>query len=186
MQANNIPKEVFTSGLLDEEHHKRLILDIEQIAQTAGVPVPMIWSKLSDYCSPEEFEYIRHIKSTKHYGLLYTGEQKPSVQDKMMAITGALLRNHMDCRLMVLQNVLHLLKNDAMPEPRCLCIPNFCLGSKEGGDIPSWEVSALVGLIYNRGALGLQTVLYAQSLAVVGVQYGTTLSQYLETHYKVL
>lgn len=180
----NIPEQVYEEGLLDRDYHSRLVADGSAAIAAAGILPHMLWSKLSDYCSEEEISWVRAIrKQDTRPGLLLMGKSTVSVESRMMAMTGACLRNYIDARLLTVQDVLALLKTDTMVSPTVLMIPNFCLDKGNGGDIATWQVSALLGLLVSRLTKGLRTVLYASSMQAVEMNYGDSFRSHLQTHY---
>lgn len=181
-----IPAEAFEQKILDSTYHERLIADLPHLCQIAGIPPQMVWSRLSDFCTGDDLTWVRALKKTELLGLAYTGTTNPPVSDKLMAIAGACLRNYIDARVMAVQDVLTYLKNDTMPAPTVLLIPNFCLDKGEGGDIAQWHISSLLGLLYSRHTKNLKTVLYIGSLTSLEKNYGTAFRQHIETHFIVL
>lgn len=181
-----IPEEVFAIGILNKDYHERLLSDIDRVAAVAGIPTYFVWSRLSQYCTDEDVAWVKKMRAGNDHGLAYVGTSDKPVLDRMMAITGACLRNYTDARMMSVQDVIRLLKAGDMPSPTVLLIPNFCLGASMGGNIPSWEVSSLLGLLYSRLAKNLKTVLYVESLAVLEKGYGAPFRQHIESHYSVI
>lgn len=186
MKMTAVPPEAFTSKLLDKDHHERLILDIEKLALVAGVPPSVIWSRASSFCTPDEVNWLRHIRSTEDAGLAFMGKGfASSVSDKMLAMVGVFLRNYTDARLMPVQDVLSLLKSGDMPACTVLLIPNFCMEKDNAGDIASWEVSTLMGLLLSRSNRGLKTILYAPSMTTLEKQYGNSIREHIEDRYAI-
>lgn len=181
-----IPQEAFSAGLLSKSFHDRLIADLPQLSAKAGIPPKFVWAPLSQYCQSDDLAWVRSIRDDETAGLAYIGKTNPTVETKMMAITGACMRNYIDARLMTVQDVLSRLKADNMPSPTVLLVPNFCLDKAEGGDIPSWQVSSLLGLLYGRMAKGLKTVLYCGSLAALEKSYGQPFREHIESHYTIV
>lgn len=185
-----IPDQVFQSGLLDKTYHDRLLADLERITQLAGIPPEYVWTRLSDYCPAEEGQWLRTIKKGPHIGLAFVGGKgkkfSPPVEDKMMAMTGACLRNYIDARMMPVQEVIHALKADTMPWPTVLLIPNFCLDKGDGGNIAQWEISSLLGLLYSRMARNLKTILYVGSMTALEANYGEAFKAHIQAHYQLI
>lgn len=181
-----IPQEVFASGLLNKAYHDRLIADLPSLAQTAGIPARFVWAPLSKYCNGAAFDWVANMASSESAGMVYIGKMPTPVEDTMMAITGAFMRNYLDARMMTVQDVLARLKTDSMPEPRVLLIPNFCLDKAEGGDIASWQVANLLGLLYSRMAKDLKTILYCGSIASLEKAYGSAFRDHIEAHYRIV
>lgn len=181
-----VPDEAFSSGLLDKDYHERLLADLTKVTQVAGIPAKYVWSKLSAYCGHDELAWVRSIRHVATDGLAYTGKLSIPVDNKMFAITGAMLRNYIDARVMTVQDVLQKLKDGDMPTPTVLLIPNFCIEKGEGGDIPQWQASSLLGLLYSRAAKEQKTVIYITSKVVLEKQYGSAIASHVEAHYQIL
>lgn len=188
----DIPQEMFDLNILSREYHDRLLANVGGFARVANIPVHFVWAKLSDYCTEEDLNWVRRMRAGKDTGLVYVGYQKQNkktdvpvtIESRMMAITGALLRNYIDARVMPLQSVLNHLQNETMPSPTVLLIPNFFLSSNDGGKIAPWDISSLLGLLYTRMAQDLKTVLYVSDFKELEKQYGTSFKDHLLAHYK--
>jgi len=186
MSKIQIPDEVFKSKLLDKDYHERLIQDLPQVIATAGVPASAVWMRLSSYTTEAERLWVRNMRSDTDRGLLFVGSKFPiEVADKMTAITGVCLRNYTDARVMSVQEVVKRIKDASMPAPTVLLIPNFCLDKANGGDVPSWEISILMGMLIDRMGKGLKTVMYTTSMAVVQKQYGDSFKTLLESKFAI-
>jgi hypothetical protein len=187
MPKMEIPSEVFEIGILDKEYHARLLANLEGFASMAGIPQEFIWAKMSEYCSPEEMSWVRRMRMGSDHGLCYRGQFPVPIEDKMMAMTGACLRNYIDARMMSVQEVLSQLKDGVMPhQPTVLLIPNFCLSHGAGGDIPTWQSSNLLGLLYSRLARNLKTVLYIDSEPGLAKNYGEPFLKHIRAHYTLI
>lgn len=183
MSISKVPKEAFDSGLLNLEFHDRLLLDLDRITRHAGVPVSAVWSHLSQYCAGPDYEWVRNMRASEDAGLMFVGKKPVPVEDKMMAIAGACLRNYLDARVMSVQEVLKSLKDNTMPSPTLLLIPNFCHEKDNGGDIPTWESSNLLGLLLQRQNAGKKTVLHCSSLQTLEKAYGNAIREHVEKRY---
>lgn len=186
----HVPDQAFQSGLLDKTYHDRLLADLERITLKAGVPPDYVWSRLSDYCPAEDGQWLRAVKRGSTQGLAFVGGKgkkfNPPVEDKMMAMTGACLRNYIDARMMPVQEVIHALKDDSMPHPTVLLIPNFCLDKGDGGNIAQWEISSLLGMLYTRMARNLKTVIYVGSMTALEANYGEAFKAHINAHYQMI
>lgn len=184
MNLSDIPAEAFKSKLLDKVVHERLLADLDSIVHIAGVPRAAVWSRLSQVVSKDELEWVRYLRSPSNSGLIFVGKaMEPSPEERMTAIVGACLRNYTDARLMVVQDVVRALKEGNMPECTVLLIPNFCLEKDNGGDLPTWDVTHLMGLLMFRHGRGLKTVLATPSMATVEKQYGVAFRRHIEKHF---
>lgn len=191
MNQYQIPAEAIQRGIIDPEYHARLIADINRHARTAGIPPKFIVSKLSDFCTPPEIEWVRNLNLGKDNGMVYVGKiptpahrtSAVAMEDKMSAIAGACLRNFTSAQVMSVQEVLALLKTDDMPTPTVLLIPNFCLDQGSGGTLPAWQISSLLGMLYSRLSKNLQTVLYVSSEKALVTSYGEPFWTHITAHY---
>lgn len=178
-----IPQEAFKMKLLDKDHHERLLLDLRRVATVAGIPPQFVWARLSDYCGKSVIHWVSEVRRTESSGMVFVGAQEMPIEASMMAIAGACLRNYIDARVMPVQDVLQHLKDGDMPSPTILLIPNFFLEKKSGGDIPSWQISSLLGLLLSRMGRNQKTVINVWDMDMLGQIYGDTLKTHVETQY---
>lgn len=183
-----IVEAAFSQGTLNREVHGRLVQNLDSIARSANVTVPMICTPLSKFCTPGEIDYIRQLKAQAQKGLLGMVFVDPDVpmNTKMMAIAGACLRNFINARVMTVQTVLGELKADEMEQPTVLLIPNFHVGKKQGGSLPDWQISMLLGMLYIRQSAGQQTFLAIEGMDELQADYGTTFRQHLEANFQLV
>lgn len=183
----NIPDEVFEIGILNREYHERLLADLNKYAGIAGIPKEFVWAKLSAYCTDKDVEWVRRMREGKDHGLVYEGSGfSVPIADKMMAITGACLRNYIDARFMTVQDVLEQLKNGTMRSPTMVLVPNFCMPKDEASSVAPWQAASLLGWLYSRMAHDLKTVLYVGDMATLEKNYGEAMASHLRHHYTFL
>ena len=178
----------YASGALQEEHHARLVANLDGFAKDAGIPPRWIAKKLADTCGPKEIDYVRkfniHRAEGVVQGLCYvrsTPDADPS--SRMAAIAGALVRNFIRARVMTLGAVLDLLAAREPVVATALLIPNFYLSKDEGGGIAKWQTQALHDLLIEREQTSLQTIIYATNLADLAKDYGTAFSRLVDNHF---
>jgi len=181
-----VPETAFSLKVLDRELHERLIADIEKVCKIAGTPPFMVWTGMSPYCTPQEINWVSKSLTSEKSGLVLVGLQETPIEDKFMAMTAAYLRNYKDARMLTLQEVLHHIKRDDLPEPTVLLVPNFVLGKNTGGEIPQWQTSGLLGMLYQRMSQGLKTILYIDSMDNLKMNYGASFVDHLSSHYDFL
>lgn len=174
----------YESGVLDPEHHERLVMDLKSICDIAGIPDHFVFTKFSTYCGEEEKEWLRDIRHPEpnKAGLVYTGSID-SINNRMMAIAGCCLRNFIDARVMTVQDVLLHEKQKELNRPKLVLVPNFFLAKSGGGNIATWEISALLGWLYHRYAKELQTVLYVADMKLLANEYGQSFANHLKKHF---
>ena len=178
----------YASGVLQREHHDRLVADLDNFARDAGIQPRWIYEPLPKTVSADEIDYLRrfrrHIASGDVAGLCLTRKSGiKSIDQHMSALAGCLVRNFVRARVMTLGAVLDHLAAKDMPDLTCLLVPNFFHSAAEGGTIASWQVSALHDLLVARAAAGLQTILYASDLNLLGKEYGLALKGLIDAHY---
>lgn len=184
-----LPSEAWQ--VLDEEFHRPLILDLENVARGANIPLPMTWARVADYCSDGEIAYLRTIRRQAarkgRYGLVLTG-QEPGVSpfNRFTAVAGACLRNYLNARVVTLQELLDAIKVGSVPEPSVLLTPNFFVGQSRGGRIAEWQTQGLLSLLYRRQSQGLQTFLYVSDLDELAAAYGPAFARHLRDNYCVV
>lgn len=184
MNIESVPKSAITAGIIDELYHERLLADIDRICARAGVPTSFVWSKLSEHLHGNDLEWVRAIKHSSHQGMVYLGPQKTPVEDSLMAIAGACLRNYIDVRFMPVQTVISRLAAGDMPKPTVLLIPNFYLD--KGGNLADWNIPELLGLLYSRMANNLKTIIHVSSMSGMDKNYGESFRKHIEAHYRVV
>jgi hypothetical protein len=180
----------YDSGVLDPSIHSRLAQNLDHYAQRANILKPMITMKMSSFaCTQAEIAYVKAIKrraSEGLYGLMYQGIQKTPVMTRMMAIAGACLRNFIDARVMILQDVLAALKEGTPPDVSVLLIPNFFIAREEGGKIAEWHIAELLGFLYARMAQGQQTFIYVSNFEALKKTYGEPVALHLHHHFRAI
>lgn len=189
MTTAAIEQKAYASHLLIKDVHGPLVRDIENVARSAGIPVPMIWTSAKDYCDDDELDYTRtlpqHVEEGL-YGYLYTGKDHANpVAMRMMALAGACVRNFINAKVMTVQDVIAALKKEAMPRPTVLFVPNFYVGKEQGGSVPGWQATQLLGLLLNRQAEGLQTYVYVEDMGAMEATYGEAVANHLRAYFKL-
>jgi hypothetical protein len=180
-------KKYYESGVLKREHHERMVEDLAEVCKIAGIPKYFTYTAFSDHCGDKEREWLKTIRSPEdgQAGMVFTGSVV-NVEDRMMAIVGACLRNYLDARLVTVQEILKMEKAHKNFEPPLICIPNFFLQKSSGGDIATWEVSTLLGWLHRRFAADLQTVLYIADMQLLKSQYGVAFYDHITAHFKIV
>jgi hypothetical protein len=181
----------FGSGLLDYEYHAPLVRDLARTVARAGLGPNyqhMVWTPLSEIATDVEVTFVSkydRIRENGLAGLCYHGNLTipPDVVTRMMALTGCFLRNYVDARVATVQEVLAGIKDGSEFDPTVLLIPNFHLPQGGAGNVASWNVSELFGMLLRRHRDGRLTVLYAQSLDRMAVEYGAEVTEFVKQKY---
>lgn len=183
---NTLAKDALESGLMDSDYHERLIADIQGVVKQAGIPEPYVWTPMSQYCGETEVDFVinlsTHVDSIKPvFGLVYIGKIEGSpVNDRMMSIAGACLRNYINAKVMVVGDVISALREGQMPSPTVLLIPNFFMGKDGSGKVAEWETPLLLDMLYKRQQEGKQTVLYVSDLEALEAEYGHAFTDHID------
>lgn len=187
MISSSIQEKAYASHVLDPEVHGRLVADIENVARAANIPMHLIWTSAKEYCNASELEYLRKLPqhaSDGVFGYLYSGKVSgAAVHMRMMAMAGVCVRNFINAKVMTVQEVVTALKKESMPSPSVLLIPNFFISKEQGGSLPAWQVSGLLGMLMNRQSEELQTVIYVEDLQAMAIQYGDVFAQHFKGNF---
>jgi hypothetical protein len=180
---SNALKHAIEEGLINETTHERLLSDLPHWARQAGIPEKFVFSSVYEFCTDEEeIKYVSSLldPESQPIGMMYIGKVGgASINDRMMAIAGVCLRNYINAKVMTVQDVITNLREGDMPSPTVLLIPNFFLSSDNGGRIPEWLVSGLLGLLYKRQQEDKQTVLYISSIPELKSEYGPAFIEHI-------
>ena len=175
-------------GVLDPERHAALIANRDAIARDAGIPVHLLWQKLPAALTAAERDWLVRFhlqRGEGRCGLLLTGEA-PALDplQRIGALAGCLSRNFVRARVVPLLDALEAVADGAPIAATCLLIPDFVPDRATVREAPAWRVAQLTALLTARWSTsGLQTVLYAPSLADAGREYGGFVADLLRNHY---
>ncbi|CAA2141450.1 hypothetical protein [Hyphomicrobium sp. ghe19] len=176
----------YATGVLQEEHHERLVADLEGFAKDAGILPQWIYTRLPKEISGAELEYLKNFRKLggQPAGLCYVGEAKSvQIEQRMAAITGALVRNFIRARMMTLGTFVDASAGHVAADLSCVLIPNFFLTSIDAGMIAKWQLSAIYDTLVERQMHGKQTILYVKDLDLLGKEYGLGFQRLIEDFY---
>ena len=183
-------QEAYDAGVLVPEVHSRLVANIDQFAQQAGITEDKIMYRMSRWgCTTAEIDYVRSIRrraSMGMYGLIYHGPETIPLTQRMSAVAGACLRNFVEAKVMVLHELLDCLKEGDNPDISVLLVPNFFIPRSDGGKIGDWQISELLGFLYSRMVKGQQTFLYVSSFDGLKKAYGEPMANHLKEHFATI
>ena len=166
---------------LERGVHGELMRDVGLYSRLAGIQKMWLWQRLADHVGPNEVKYIsayRKLRVRGVQGLLYVGAVN-GVQDRMQAMTGALVRNFVDARIRpVSQAITRIGPIEESPPAECsvLFLPDLCVGA---GAQPVWFVREVTTMFMEREAAGKQTIAYIRDLEMLRQVYGDTLAELL-------
>lgn len=176
------------SSVLDEKVHARLLQNLDAFAAEANIPAGMIYHPLAETCGHDEIDYVRKyefLAKNDVYGLVYTGSVA-QVHTRQMAMAAAYLRNFIDARVSTVQDLLVSVKDPRAHQPTVLLVPNFFVCKGHGGKLADWDIPDLLGVLYNRHAAGLQTVVYVESMTALSNEYGAVFTNHINEYFRVI
>lgn len=168
-------------GCLVEGVHDQLFANLRGFAKVAGVPERMIYTPLSATCGEAEVDWVRGFHKNAAagiLGLLYVGAWKPSVERRMQAIAGTLVRNFMDARVMSVEAVAALRRDEEPSMFSCLLVPSI-LG------FSAWAFQGFVATVMERVTQEKLTVLAVPSRAALKTAH-PELARVVESNFAVL
>ena len=170
-------EDAIESGLIDERYHDLLLADLAGLTRQAGIPESYVWTSIHNYCGERECDFVSQLKEPDcPLGMVYMGNigGRP-INERMMAIAGACLRNYINAKVMTVYDVLAALKDGDMPSPTVLLIPDFYDGNK----VPEWQKNGLLGLLYKREQHNQKTVLYVSDRKGMIQNYGQPFADHM-------
>lgn len=177
----------YAFGVLQKDHHAQLVADLSGYAKDAGIQPLWICKALPSTISEQERTYLKGFRRHAEAGVsglvLHGKNLTGEVESRMSAMAGALVRNFIRARVMTLGTMLDLLAKGEMSDISALLVPNFFLSAAEGGTVAPWQVNALFDYLTYRHVSGMQTILYASDLSLLGKEYGMAFKSHLDTHY---
>ena len=179
----------FETKVLDPEVHGRFVQNLDKYLKQAGVPKRYVWTPAAESCGAEEIAWLKRFRMHAQEGtagLCFVGDPPGDpVPDRMMLMTGVLLRNFIDARFQTVAEVLQTLRDGEAPKGTCLLIPDFFMGS-DGSKLASWQLGQLYGLLVGRHAAEKQTVLYVSSLKDLETSGGKALVKHIRSNFTLI
>ena len=177
----------YATQVLDRTVHARLVADIDTFAQDARIQPENIWTPLAEKCGTDEINYVKRFKFHKGddvAGLVYVGKiADADIDGRMAAMAGALIRNFVRARVMVLSQLLDSMEDEGVPDISALLIPNFHTPATAGGTKSPWRSSNLLDVLVYRRTLGVQTIVAVSDFETVGAEYGMAVRRLLKHNY---
>lgn len=164
---------------------KGIVARMAQFCATANVPEKYVRLSMKGFCDEDEVEWVRNFPRNKREGLnlLLTGKNS-NPETRCMAITGTLVRNFVDARIMTLRSIID--DADRALEPTVLVVPNLYVSSF-GKQLSAWQIQSLYDLMLNRlSANNKVTVAYVESLTALEADYGSLFAEHLKEHFLIV
>lgn len=186
MKPEELPmvlRKGLVAGTFDPDYHSPLMADRVKILATAGIPESILWAPLSAFVTQQEIDWVVNYKAHVHkrkYGLIHVGlYNQVSVMERQSVMVASLLRNYQDARLITMSNTLKMLKEESMPIPRVLAIPDFAPGSADAKAVPEWIARMVYSMLVERYQGGKQTILGVSDMPQVTKIYGVEVYNHL-------
>lgn len=177
----------YATQVLNPTVHARLVADIETYAQDARIQPSHIWTPLSSVCGKVELDYVRRFKFHKgedRFGLAFVGQGLDAdVDGRMHAIAGALVRNFVRARVMVMSQLFDALDDEGIPEMSALLLPNFHTHSIAANAKSFYKIANVLDVLMFRRQAGLQTIVYVSDLDKAGIDYGSGVRRLIQQYY---
>lgn len=170
------------SSVLDKDFHSRLLQDIDNVANRAGIPVHMIHKSSAEYLTTVEIEYLSEIKEqhlNDKFGMVVGGKVTGSIQLKFMAMAAMMVRNYIDGAVLTLADVLA----HGSINPQVLFVPNFYT-TTEGKPLTGWQIQELQSTLTRRMVEAKQTVVYVSDMHMMKMHYGEAIESLLVNNYE--
>lgn len=179
--------------LLNPQRHARFVLNLDNYAEIAGVPVDYIDKTMKELgCTEKEIDWVRHFptlhQSEFKGGLMLVGTNfDPTPENRLMAMAAGFLRNFIDARVVSLDSLVRLMGNGEAFNPTVLIIPNFHRVSNTGGaGIPNWQFQQVYSLLMERFSTRRATVLHIDDEKRLVLDYGKSLSSFLYSNWSLI
>ncbi len=187
----------FKDSLLDPEKDSGLIQNIHKYAQIAGLSgsPKYIWQSMQGLPEVSEKDIQRAKLIPNLYsklnkaGMVFSEYNASEIPVKFMAMTGYMIRNYLDARYYPLPALVTEIMEEGAPEPRMLFIPDFVsdhsnsMNKKSIIAAPDWKKEMLYGLLLQRQADGLPTILAVPEIESILHCFGRTVYDFIQQYY---
>lgn len=183
----------WASGVLKPEVHDRLVANIGQISNRAGLGVQhkhLIWTSAELLKSEMQWctYAIQMVRAAEPWpldriGVCYTQNQL-DCEKKMLTMTGLLVRNFVDARCMSRMDVVAERKANGEIDASVVMVPDFAT-PEYVETMPAWERTAMMEFVHERIRAGLPTCLYVGVSMDLLKQKLPTVHEDLQSAFKI-
>lgn len=178
---------IYAKKLLDPKVDYQLVANLGKFATEANIPPKYIYTTMVDEVPKDMVEWMGGFNehfSNGSYGAYMESEEE--IMHYMSAMVGCALRNYKTAALFTTQAVLKGLKKNEVFDQDLIVVPNFQIQKAVGGDIATWEVTALVGWILERFSSSKLTIIGVKSIKSLRDTYGDILAGHVTTYFDLL
>lgn len=171
-------------NVLDPAVHGGLIANLSGFSKDAGIDPKWVDYSLAAFCANEAvIDWVRNFRSPKRYGLLIDNKSKWDSADLCSAITGALMRNFINARLLTQTEFIDRVKTGYGAWESCVLMPNFFMS---GADVsmPDWQLSYLLDGLIMLNTHKCRVVLVTEDEKTMSKVYGPSVSKHLSMNFQ--
>lgn len=179
--------QIYDAGCLYPEKHQVLVDDLYKYAAQAGLSgnEDFIWKSVEPYeLSEIEKLFLQKLdkipKEKGKYGLLYCEQDSEDIAERLMAITGLLVRNFIDARYMTLQDFLGHFKEHGGVQSKVLCIPNLYVAD---APLNKWDMNPFYDALLHHMSEAKLIIGYIESLASMRKDYPAAVCNHFENKF---
>lgn len=168
--------------ILDPERHYRLIQQRQGIARRAGLGeafMSAIWDPLPPEVTRNQRQWLINIIYKQPQHLLFHGRIS-MVSHCFRALTGALLRNEIDARLMTVEEIVQLAMEGEQVDAGVLLVSDFAVKDEPRSEPVKRK---LIGVLRQRINAGLPMALYITDAEAFSKTYGPSAFEEFNFHF---
>lgn len=175
----------YSTGVLSEGVHSRLVADLANYAKDANIQPKWIMTPLASVAPPKVVEWVTKFNTHESSGLCLTGNVDHA-DDTCSGIAGALVRNFLRAQVYTLNQAIEYVQASTLGDPTCLILPNLFMGKALGSSLVDWRVQLIYDALHTRHIVGRKTVVYVSSLDQMSTEYGAAFAQLIKNNYDIV
>ncbi len=184
---NDKNEQIFSKGCLTPDKHGPLVAEIDKFAAVAGLGGAnkrYIWEPLEKYnLSDMEVTVLKGLKQLSSLGkggVIYVGQKPAAIADRLMALTGCMVRNYVDARFTPLEHLITEYKEQRCIAAEVACVPNL---HTEATCLQAWQKSLLSDLLLHHMSEGKLIFGYVQNPTKMQADYPAAIHDLLKSRF---
>jgi hypothetical protein len=171
--------------VIDKVVHRQIIAEMARVCEVANVPEQYVRRSMRGVCKDVEVEWVRSFNIRRAEGLAgLVVEGTVDTQKRCMAITGTLVRNFVDARIMSVNSVVD--DQVGAGTPTVLVIPNLYIKTKDTkAALSPWQVQKLYDVLLTRFASNKPTVVCIENMPGLRTDYGAAFAEHLQENFVI-